>query len=120
MSKETDQNTLAKDANKRSVSREEHPIEAMPNARGEVAEIDKAKYPEGSGGAKGTATPPSGQGGETPKARPDYQDMFPPNPEPSETAKAWGEKIAKVGAVQAHSDAIAEEAKASGSEPKGK
>jgi hypothetical protein len=108
---ETTQNEVAKDANKRSVSREEHPIEAMPDARGNKADIDKSKYPEGSAAAKGMATPPSGQGGETPKSRPDYQDGFPPNPEPSDTAKAWGEKIAKVGAVQAHSDAIAEEAK---------
>jgi hypothetical protein len=105
----TTQNTVAKDANKRSAARETHPIEAMPNAYGEVADIDKSKYPEGSAAAKGTATPPSGQGGETPKSRPDYQDQFPPNPEPSESAKAWADKIREVGAVQAHSDAIAEE-----------
>ena len=55
-------------------------------------------------------TPPSGQGGKTPKNRPDYQDQWPPNPEPSESAKAWGEKVDAVGPVQAHSDAIAEEA----------
>jgi hypothetical protein len=113
MSKEVDsttQNAVAKDANKRSVQREEHPIEAMPDENGEVAEIDKSRYPEGSAAAKGTATPPSGQGGQTPKRRPDYQDQWPPNPEPSETAKAWAEKIREVGAVQAHSDAIAEEA----------
>ena len=71
MSKDQDttQNTVAKDANKASVSREEHPIEA--------------------------------------------------NPPPSEAAQAWGEKIAKVGPVQAHSDAIAEEAGRS-TDPKGK
>ncbi len=63
-------------------------------------------------------TPPSGQGGKTPKDRPDHQDMFPPNPEPSESAKAWGERVDAVGPVQAHSDAIAEEAGAApASEP---
>jgi hypothetical protein len=72
---------------------------------------NEAKMPEAPKTFSGKApTPPSGQGGETPKSRPDYQDMWPPNPEPSDEAKAWGEKIAKVGAVQAHSDAIAEEA----------
>jgi len=118
--RETTQNELAKDANKRSVDREEHKIEAMPDEYGEVAEIDTSKYPDDSAAHKGTATPPSGQGGMTPKRRPDYQDQFPANPEPSPEAKAWGEKIREVGAVQAHSDAIAEEAKASGTgnEPK--
>lgn len=115
----TTQNEVAKDSNKRSTSREEHPIEAMPDQYGEVAEIDKAKYPEGSGGAKGTATPPSGQGGATPKSRPDYQDMFPPNPPPDEATLAWAEKIREVGAVQAHSDAAAEAAGRSPN-PKGK
>ena len=108
----TTQNDTAAKANKASSSREEHPIEAMPDEYGNVAKIDTAKYPEGSGGNKGSATAPSGQGGQTPKSRPDYQDMFPPNPEPSDTAKEWGERIAKVGAVQAHSDAIADASKA--------
>jgi hypothetical protein len=116
---DTAPNVTAKDANKRSVQREEHPIEAMPNERGEVAEIDFSKYPDDSAAHSGKATPPSGQGGQTPKRRPDYQDQFPANPEPSESAKAWGEKIAKVGAVQAHSDAIAEAAGRS-TDPKGK
>ena len=110
---DTAPNVTARDANKRSVQREEHPIEAMPNAYGEVAEIDKSKYPDDSPANKGKATPPSGQGGETPKSRPDYQDQWPPNPEPSESAKAWADKIRDVGSVQAHSDAIAEAAKAS-------
>jgi hypothetical protein len=108
---DTAPNVTAKDANQRSVQREEHPIEAMPDEYGNVRDIDKSKYPDDSAAAKGTATPPSGQGGQTPKSRPDYQDQFPANPEPSEHAKAWAEKIREVGAVQAHSDAINEAAK---------
>jgi len=112
--RETTSNELAKDANKRSVDREERDIEAMPDQWGNVAEIKREKYPEGSGGAKGKATAPSGQGGSTPKARPDYQDMFPPNPEPSDTAKEWGEKVDELGPVGAASWGIEEAAKTSG------
>jgi hypothetical protein len=117
--KTTTQNELAKDANKRSVSRETHKIEALPDENGDVPDIDFEKYPDDSAAHRGEATPPSGQGGASPKRRPDYQDQFPENPPPSESAKAWGEKIRKVGAVQAHSDAIAEEAGRS-TDPKGK
>jgi len=109
--KDTTQNQVARDSNKRSANREEHPIEAMPDEYGNVKDIDTAKYPDDSAAGRGTATPPSGQGGQTPKSRPDYQDQFPENPPPSETARAWGEKIREVGAVQAHSDAISEAAK---------
>ena len=109
----TTQNEVAKDANKRSVNRETHKIEAMPDLYGEVADIDTSKYPDDSPAHKGEATGPSGQGGATPKRRPDYQDQFPENPPPSESAREWAEKIRDVGAVQAHSDAIAEAAKAS-------
>ena len=116
---DTAPNVTARDANKRSVQREEHPIEALPDEHGEVPEIDFSKYPDDSAAHSGKATPPSGQGGATPKRRPDYQDQFPANPEPSESAKAWAEKIRDVGAVQAHSDAINEEAGRS-SKPKGK
>jgi hypothetical protein len=103
---DTTPNVTAKDANQRSVQREEHPIEAMPDAQGNVKEINKDQYPETAAAHSGTATPPSGQGGATPKSRPDYQDQFPANPEPSDVAKAWGQKVDEVGAVQAHSDAI--------------
>jgi len=103
---DTAPNVTARDANKRSVQREEHPIEAMPDEYGNVRDIDTEKYPDDSAAHKGTATPPSGQGGQSPKSRPDYQDQFPANPEPSEHAREWGEKIREVGAVQAHSDAI--------------
>ena len=54
---------------------------------------DPEKYPEGSPAREGSTTKPSGQGGATPKSRPDHQDMFPPNPEPSESAKAKGEEL---------------------------
>jgi hypothetical protein len=116
---DTTPNVTAKDANKRSVQREEHPIEALPDENGDVAEIDFSKYPDDSAAHSGKATPPSGQGGQTPKRRPDYQDQFPANPPPSDTAREWGEKIRKVGAVQAHSDAINEGAGRS-TDPKGK
>jgi hypothetical protein len=112
---------IAKDANKRSVQREEHPIEALPDENGDVAEIDFSKYPDDSAAHSGKATPPSGQGGATPKRRPDYQDMFPANPEPDEATKAWAEKIREVGAVRAHSDAANDEAgRTSGKPTKGK
>lgn len=57
---------------------------------------DAEKYPEGSAARDGTITKPSGAGGITPKARPDHQDMFPANPEPSESAKAKGEENDRV------------------------
>jgi hypothetical protein len=110
----TDQNEMARDANKRSVDRETHPIEALPDEYGDVAEIKTEKYPDDSAAHRGEATGPSGQGGASPKSRPDYQDQFPENPPPSDTAKAWGEKVREVGSVQAASDAIAEAAKAGG------
>ena len=52
---------------------------------------DGERYPEGSAAREGHITKPSGTGGSTPKARPDHQDMFPANPEPSESAKERGE-----------------------------
>jgi len=103
---DTAPNVTAKNANQRSVQREEHPIEAMPDQWGEKADIKTEQYPETAAAHSGTATPPSGQGGAMPKSRPDYQDQFPANPEPSDVAKEWGRKVDDVGAVQAHSDAI--------------
>jgi len=111
--KTTTNNELARDANKRSVNRETHKIEAMPDEFGEVADIDTSKYPDDSPAGRGEATGLSGQGGATPKRRPDYQDQFPENPPPSESAREWAEKIRDVGSVEAHSQAIAEAAKAS-------
>jgi hypothetical protein len=107
----TTQNDNAKDANKRSVNREEHEIEAMPDLHGDVKDIDFDKYPDTSAAHSGKATPPSGQGGATPKSRPDYQDQFPANPEPSDTAREWGEKVDELGPVRAASEAIADAAK---------
>lgn len=40
-------------------------------------------------------TPPSGQGGKTPKSRPDHQDMWPPNPPQSEHGKAKADEDAE-------------------------
>lgn len=57
---------------------------------------DGSKYPEDSPAATGNTTRPSGQGGATPKSRPDYQDMFPPNPPPSESAAAKGEELDRI------------------------
>lgn len=69
-----------------------------------VPEItDRERYPEGSPARTGKTTPPSGMGGLTPKSRPDHQDMFAPNPPPSEaTAKKGEDNEAKglVGPVQ--------------------
>ena len=57
---------------------------------------DAERYPDGSPAKEGNITKPSGQGGTTPKARPDHQDMFPANPEPSEHARAKGEENDRV------------------------
>jgi hypothetical protein len=46
-------------------------------------------------------TPPSGQGGESPKSRPDYQDMWPPNPPADDISVAYGKRVAEVGNVAA-------------------
>jgi len=119
MAEKTTQNETARDANKRSADRETHPIEAMPDEYGETRDLNLEKYPDDSAAHRGEATPPSGQGGATPKSRPDYQDQFPENPPPSETARAWGEKVREVGSVQAASDAIAEAARAGGDDNKG-
>jgi hypothetical protein len=63
---------------------------------GEEHKWDPERYPEDSAAREGKITKPSGQGGATPKARPDHQDMFPKNPEPSEHAKAQAELNEKV------------------------
>jgi hypothetical protein len=117
---ETTQNDIAKDANERSVNRDKHEIEAMPDDKGDKRDMELDRYPETSAARDGQATPPSGQGGKTPKSRPDYQDMFPANPEPSETAKEWGEKVDELGPVGAASKAIEEASKqGSGSSNRG-
>lgn len=104
--------------------REEVELEEPTDQWGNVPERDKDRYPKDSPAAKGKATLPSGQGGSSPHDGVSLQDQFPPNPEPSESAKEWGEKIDEVGPVQAHSDAIAEASggkiKQSGSDPKTK
>ena len=47
---------------------------------------DPERYPEDSAAREGHITKPSGQGGATPKSRPDHQDMFPANPLPDDEA----------------------------------
>lgn len=89
-------------------------IEAPTDQWGNEVDQKLDRYPEGSAARSGEATVPSGQGGSTPHDGVSYQDQFPPNPEPSETAKAWGEKVDEVGAVQAASEAIGEAAKQGG------
>ena len=54
---------------------------------------DLDRYPEGSAARDGQTKAPSGQGGSTPHDGTSYQDQFPPNPEPSETSKRWGEYL---------------------------
>lgn len=87
-------------------------IEAPTDQWGNAHE-DRERYPEGSAAREGKTTKPSGQGGSTPHDGTSYQDQFAPNPEPSDTAKAWGEKVDEHGPVGAHSKAIEDEAAAS-------
>ena len=68
------------------------PIEAPTDEWGNTHQ-DLDKYPEGSAAREGKTTVPSGQGGQTPHDGTSYQDQFPPNPEPSAGAKAWGEYL---------------------------
>ena len=51
----------------------------LKNRDGEEQKWDPQDYPDGSPAREGHITKPSGQGGATPKARPDHQDMFPAN-----------------------------------------
>jgi hypothetical protein len=52
------------------------------------------RYPEDSPAREGKITKPSGQGGSTPKSRPDHQDMFPKNHEAPES-REYGERLAR-------------------------
>jgi hypothetical protein len=71
-------------------------FEPLKDHFGEPAEYDPDRYPEGSPAREGSMTRPSGQGGASPKRRPDYQDQWPEMPEPSESAKAKGEENDRV------------------------
>src|SRR5262245_38792566 len=84
-------------------NRKEEPMPADPveierpaNQFGEVPDVNTDLYPEGAPAKGGSATPPSGQGGITPHDGISYQDKWPPNPEPSESAKAKGEENDRV------------------------
>lgn len=78
------------------MSNEKSESNVLKNKFGDEVPWDGSVYPDGSPAKEGHSTPPSGQGGATPKSRPDYQDMWPANPEPSESAKAKGEENDKV------------------------
>ena len=67
--------------------------EAPTDQYGNTPDWDLERFPEGSPAPEGEQTLPSGQGGKTPHDGTSYQDQFPPNPEPSDTAKAWGEYL---------------------------
>jgi hypothetical protein len=94
-------------------------IEAPTDQWGNQVDQKRDRFPEGSAAREGSATLPSGQGGSTPHDGISYQDQFAPNPEPSETAKAWGQKVDEVGPVEAASQAIGEAAKQGGKDNKG-
>jgi hypothetical protein len=51
------------------------------------------KYPDGSPAHEGHITKPSGQGGASPKTRPDHQDMFPANPPPDEQTLEYADRL---------------------------
>ena len=68
------------------------PLEAPADQFGETREGDRDRYPEGSPAREGQTTRPSGQGGATPHDGISHQDQFPPNPEPSDSARKKGEE----------------------------
>lgn len=71
---------------------EKVPFEPLKDHFGQEADYDEGRYPEGSPARDREMTRPSGQGGASPKNRPDYQDQWPKNPPPSESARAKGEE----------------------------
>jgi len=62
---------------------------------GNEREWDPQRYPEDSPAREGHITKPSGQGGATPKARPDHQDMFPKNAEPDSATLEYADRLAR-------------------------
>ena len=81
-------------------SDKDHLEQAEPNTLkdrwGNERPYDASKYPDDSAAHEGHITKPSGQGGATPKSRPDHQDMFPKNPEPSAGTKEYGDRLRKI------------------------
>jgi hypothetical protein len=93
-------------------------IEAPTDMFGNKVDQQLDRFPEGSAARAGKATLPSGQGGASPHDGISYQDQWPANPEPSETAKAWGEKVDELGQIGAASEAVGDAAKTtSGDKP---
>lgn len=92
-------------------------IEAPTDMYGNKVDQKLDRFPEGSAAREGRATLPSGQGGASPHDGISYQDQWPANPEPSETSKAWGEKVDEIGQVGAASEAVADAAHSGGSKP---
>jgi hypothetical protein len=83
-------------AKKETTTREQAEPNTLKDRWGNERPYDPEKYPDDSPAHKGDITKPSGQGGATPKSRPDHQDMFPANPEPSASAKEKGEENDRV------------------------
>lgn len=69
----------------------------ITDQRGNKVELDTSKLPDDAPAKTGKVTPPSGQGGATPHAGDSYQDLFSPNPEPSESAAAKGKENDEIG-----------------------
>jgi hypothetical protein len=59
---------------------------------GNEREVDTDRLPDGAPAKEGKASPPSGQGGATPHDGVAYQDQWPANPPPSESAAAKGKE----------------------------
>lgn len=68
------------------------PLDPPKDQFGNEVDQRRERFPEDSPAAKGETSPPSGQGGATPHDGISYQDQFPPNPPPSESAAEKGEE----------------------------
>lgn len=95
------------------------PIEPPKDQFGNPVEVDTSKFPDDSPAAQGQTTPPSGQGGASPHDGISYQDKFPPNPPPSESAAEKGAENDRIARGEVTDVGLANEKLASitGSEP---
>lgn len=71
-------------------------LEVPKDQFGNEPDWDFDRYPDESPAKQRSTTPPSGQGGAKPHDGVSHQDMFPPNPPPSESAAAKGEENDRV------------------------
>lgn len=69
----------------------------LTDQRGNKVKVNTDNLPENAPARTGKTTPPSGQGGANPHDGISYQDQFPPNPEPSESAAAKGKENDEIG-----------------------